>query len=282
MPKRRHGGSSHGRNGADQCIRGSNNSGWLDFGEAMFGVGNSRLAYRARARDGCCYGYTEGSYVIFKVFKPEDIWSRVSSVSSVDVLMQQCVRRLADLFNSECDPCKYGQPCPVICRDAALGSFAGPTILRDHRGQRFRVEEDTTFLLEREIRGEFSKFSSNSGWCSGIDPILEAFSHWSWVQSGEQELVCDLQGHRGNGSLPYLGNSYYYLLTDPAICSASRQYGESDLGKQGIHAFFNHHTCNEWCERLDIEYERPQYAFSNLATKKSTSYHTLVIDSDDD
>ena len=72
MPKRRH-GASHSRNGADQCRRGSNHSGWLDFGESVFGVGNSRLAYRARVRDGCCYGYTEGSYVIFKVFKPEDI-----------------------------------------------------------------------------------------------------------------------------------------------------------------------------------------------------------------
>ena len=30
-------------------------------------------------------------------------------------------------------------------------------------------------MLEREIRGDFEKFSSNSGWCSGVDPILEAF-----------------------------------------------------------------------------------------------------------
>ena len=29
---------------------------------------------------------------------------------------------------------------------------------------------------------------------------------------------------------------------------------------QGIDAFFSNHTCNEWCERLDIEYERPHYS----------------------
>ena len=106
--------------------------------------------------------------------------------------------------------------------------------LRDHHGRRFLVEEDTPFLLEREIRGDFEKFSSNSGWCSGLDPILEAFSHWSWARlpSATSELVCDLQGHRGNGVFPHLGNDYYYLLTDPAICSMAREYGESDLGYQ--------------------------------------------------
>jgi hypothetical protein len=46
---------AHSRNGADQGSRGANNSGWLDFGKAPFGVGNSRLAYRCRVRDGCCH-----------------------------------------------------------------------------------------------------------------------------------------------------------------------------------------------------------------------------------
>ena len=96
------------------------------------------------------------------------------------------------------------------------------------------IEEGTSFLLEREIRGDFEKFSSNSGWCSGVDPILEAFSHWTWCHTQERELVCDLQGHRGDGSLPHLGDDYYYLLTDPAICSSDREYGESDLGAEVI------------------------------------------------
>jgi len=278
IPKRRQnwGGSSYSRNGADDQRRGDNNGGWLDFGEFVFGIGNSRLAYQARVRDGCCYGYTEGSYVIFKVFKPEDRWRRVGGVEHVDVEMQRRVRSLAEQFNEECTPTKHGEACPVICRDAALGCFQDTHFLRDQNCNRFRVDEGTTFLLEREIRGDFTKFSSNSGWNSGIDPILEAFSHWSWVKTGGGELVCDLQGHRGNGSLPYLGQDYYYLLTDPAICSSSRIHGESDLGSQGINAFFNSHTCNEWCEHLDIDYERPQYSHTSLPRAMSTSYHSLV------
>ena len=109
--------------------------------------------------------------------------------------------------------------------------------LRDHHGRRFLVEEDTPFLLEREIRGDFEKFSSNSGWCSSLDLILEAFSHWRCTQpslyhSDESELVCDLQGHCRDGTYPHLSHDYYYLLTNPAICSTVREYGESDLGQQ--------------------------------------------------
>jgi hypothetical protein len=98
------GNTTGSRNGADQHTRGSNNSGWLDFTESPFGVGNSRLAFRCRVRDGCCHGYTEGSYLVFKVFKPEDTWSAVGSVSYADVSMQQKVRSLAETFNNECHP----------------------------------------------------------------------------------------------------------------------------------------------------------------------------------
>ena len=45
-----------------------------------------------------------------------------------------------------------------------------------------------------------------------------------------------------DGSLPHLGNRYYYMLTDPAIYSVDREFGESDLGKAGIDAFFEHHV----------------------------------------
>jgi len=161
-------------------------------------------------------------------------------------------------------------------RDAALGEFDDPITLLDEDNRRFTMGGDKPFLLEREIRGAFAKFNSNSGWSCGEDPILDAFSHWTWVESGGAELVCDLQGHRGDGQLPYLGSAFYYLLTDPCICTRDREYGESDLGPAGIGAFFQNHVCNEWCEHLDIEYERPAYVNAGrLQTRMSTSYHSI-------
>ena len=277
--KRSRGGgqSSFQRNGADSG-RGGRNNGWLDFASSPHGVGESRLAFRCRVEDGCYRGYTEGSYLIFKVFKPDPIYRQVSDVDGRDVHMQHCAVRLAQEFNEACDPTRYGESCNVYVRDAALGEFDYDRDLYDEYGRRFRVNDGQPFLLEREIRGSFEKFNSNSGWSSGTDPILEAFSHWTWVHTDGDHLVCDLQGHRGEpgDGTPYRGEEdYYYLLTDPAICSSCREFGESDLGPAGINSFFANHRCNEWCEHLDIEYERPQYAHAALARRRSTSYHSL-------
>jgi len=289
MGKRKRTGSSFSRNGHD-ANRGGLSNGRLDMSGAYHphGVGASRLAYRCRVQDGCYRGYTDGSYLIFKVFKPEEQFRQLQ-VDGDDVTMQLEAKRLAERFNKECSPTRYGKSCNIYLRDAALGVFEDDEQLLDDDGCSFNGRQGQAFLLEREIRGEFEKFNSNTGWNSGVDPILDAFSHWTWVETGGDKLVCDLQGHRGDGGLPYLGDPYYYLLTDPAICSECREYGENDLGKAGINAFFKHHACNEWCDKLGIDADVPcvpppvpsfwgsaSVATTNLVRTKSTSYHSLV------
>jgi len=279
MPKRNRncgGGSSFERNGADSN-RGGRNNGWLDFNSRPMGVGESRLAYRCRVQDGCYRGYTEGSYCIVKVFRNESQYSGMT-FDTRDVDMQVEARELAKAFNRECQPTKYGYSCDVHIRDAALGYFEHDCTFYDDNGYRIRADAYDDFLLEREIRGSFEKFNSNSGWSSGCDPILEAFSHWSWVRTDGAKLVCDLQGHREeDDGLPHAGERYYYLLTDPAICTPCHEYGESDLGQSGIDAFFSRHVCNAWCEALDIEYEKPRYNYGgSIPRRQSTSYHSLL------
>ena len=113
MPKRgRAYGSSFQRNGADSH-RGGRNNGWLDFEMHPMGVGESRLAFRCRIRDGCYRGYTEGSYCITKIFKNESCYSHMS-VSACDVHMQVRARHLAQTFSDECCPTKYGEPCDSL------------------------------------------------------------------------------------------------------------------------------------------------------------------------
>ena len=275
MPKRSRNGTSFARNGADSN-RGGRNNGWLDFAATPMGIGESRLAYRCRVRDGCYRGYTEGSFCIVKMFKNESRYQGMS-VDQRDVNMQVEARELAMQFNRACEPTKYGYSCNIHIRDAALGYFEERETFYDNYNRRIHAEECDDFLLEREIRGSFEKFNSNSGWSSNDDPILDAFSHWSWVQTEGQQLVCDLQGHREeNNGLPHAGERYYYLLTDPAICTPCHEYGESDMGQAGIDAFFRRHVCNRWCEHLDIEYEKPQYnSYSTIPCRQSTSYHSL-------
>ena len=115
MPKRSRDGSSFERNGADSN-RGGRNNGYLEFSERPMGVGESRLAYRCRVRDGCYRGYTEGSYCIVKVFKNQARYAGLS-VSQVDVDMQVEARNLATIFNRECQPEKYGYAQRIVCID---------------------------------------------------------------------------------------------------------------------------------------------------------------------
>lgn len=274
-------GSSFSRNGADSN-RGGRNNGYLDYTSSPIGEGESRLAFRCRVEDGCYRGYTEGSYLIFKVFKPERRYSGMV-VDGRDVDMQVEARQLATDFNRICQPSKHGFSCNVHIRDASLGSFDEEQWLLDNRGCGFWGGTGDEFLLEREIRGSFEKFNSNSGWTSGENNILDAFSHWSWVHTDGRNLVCDLQGHReDDDGLPHAGERYYYLLTDPAVCTPCHEFGESDLGQAGIDSFFAHHVCNDWCKHLDLEYERPQYAAPRVARCRSTSYHSLAVVSDSD
>lgn len=96
-------------------------------------------------------------------------------------------------------------------------------------------------LLEEFLKGVFIKFNSNTGWSRddfGLSP--SALSHFSWVFSYGQELLCDLQGVK-------LDNDYKF--TDPAIHSVQRKYGGTDLGSEGIMLFFLTHKCNSLCSR---------------------------------
>ena len=76
--------------------------------------------------------------------------------------------------------------------------------------------------------------------------------------------------------LPPFVFSHCLCCAAGACHALTRRDCVSVLSWQGIDAFFRNHTCNEWCERLDIEYERPQFSSWGIDTVKSTSYRSLL------
>mmetsp|Transcript_103400 Transcript_103400/g.183264 ORF Transcript_103400/g.183264 Transcript_103400/m.183264 type:complete len:367 (+) Transcript_103400:485-1585(+) len=112
-------------------------------------------------------------------------------------------------------------------------------------GQRVAMRERV--CVEPFLPGRFVKVNSNNGWTMPSflgwnTEVPQAFSHWTWVQSGETCLVCDLQG---------VQNDEEWMFTDPAIHSLSgERFGLTDLGKRGINAFFASHQCNSLCKHL--------------------------------
>jgi hypothetical protein len=80
------------------------------------------------------------------------------------------------------------------------------------------------------------------------EDVLLAFSHYTYVYSQRDILVCDLQGVLTHSS------PMCFELTDPAIHSKETgQFGRTDHGRKGMNLFFNTHKCNPLCEILGLD-----------------------------
>ncbi|KAL7544470.1 hypothetical protein ACHAWF_007852 [Thalassiosira exigua] len=129
-------------------------------------------------------------------------------------------------------------------------------------------------LVEKYLNGKFTKYNGNDGYVNGgledvpsidleigevkLTDFVHAFSHWVYVNTNHELLVCDLQG-----ILDLEGRRPIFRLTDPAICSKAkkdrygsrdkkRRYGKTDLGMRGIKNFCRKHICNDVCKALNL------------------------------
>ena len=89
------------------------------------------------------------------------------------------------------------------------------------------------YFVERFLdKGEFEKHNSNAGYVAGVhDEAVhrntpQAFSHFTFEQSGGRLMVVDIQGIDD-------------LYTDPAIHSYNGVFGDADLGVKGMALFFH-------------------------------------------
>lgn len=126
----------------------------------------------------------------------------------------------------------------------------------------WQTRNKTDCLVEPYIRN-FEKFNSNSGWVpkSAANRVLaaQALSHFSYHVSGGHFVLCDLQGGRFNKGI---------ALTDPVILSNSRRFGPTDLGREGMLAFFSNHQCNQFC---DASWHRPRGPSAVVPIRQGTS-----------
>ncbi|KAF6773679.1 hypothetical protein AHF37_07429 [Paragonimus kellicotti] len=102
-------------------------------------------------------------------------------------------------------------------------------------------KEKPLYHLEHFIEGTYRKYNSNSGFVDeAARNTPQAFSHFTFEQSGHRLIVVDIQG---------VGD----LWTDPQIHTADGQaYGDGNLGIRGMALFFHTHRCNPLCEALDL------------------------------
>lgn len=87
------------------------------------------------------------------------------------------------------------------------------------------------------------------------ESYVQAFSHFSYRNTRRKVLVCDLQGVQSTSAVGE-DRAGVFELTDPVIHyrskSRSQVYGRTDLGKKGMHRFFETHQCNDVCRLLGL------------------------------
>lgn len=217
-----------------------------------FAEGSTRWAFRACVEKGTYEGYPKGTELVVKVIK-NDCFDRGIRLTEDDIAAQILTMRYCELFNERNFANKrvFGRAGRIVY--ATEDHY-------DSNGTR-NIAKGEAMLLEQYIHGSYEKFNSNTGWSDENIILPNFFSHWTWVESKERHLVCDLQGHRGRPGGPKYGeHSDYYVFTDPVVMTNTAEglkYGCSDLGKEGIVQWFERHNCNELCKAFNLEDKRP-------------------------
>ncbi|GFO41284.1 alpha-protein kinase vwka-like [Plakobranchus ocellatus] len=104
-------------------------------------------------------------------------------------------------------------------------------------------EDDVRFDSERPNKSRrLSNFMDSRGRHGTSRAIeLDAFTHFTYHESGGQLVVCGLEGvHDSEG----------FFLKTPTIHSRAREFGNSDCGLRGMREVLGHHICNNVCKDM--------------------------------
>ena len=193
-----------------------------------FAKGGTRLAYRA-------YFPEENRHIVMKKFliKYDD---------------QPCIKRHIEIAIIQATAKAYAKK---FCQEkpSDIGVPLGFTSCDIMVWEEDMDATQRYFSYEPYIDGDYTKFNTNTGTVApGSDPVNEtcqAFSHYTWVESNEALVVCDIQGVK---------REHKVILTDPAIhCKDVLIYGDTNFGARGIRNFFKSHRCNKICTRMGLE-----------------------------
>lgn len=231
--KRKVGGTKQDLRARLEDVFETNSRGWATRGSSAFQTdrfldsGSFRNVYLATYTKGPRKGQ-QGVYKVFKDGHPCDAFG--DDLRTVDE-----AGRIVDAFNRHNDAQGAERPWGEPRRRVYLNK---PEVWR-LGGTRDNARD---VLVEPFIKGNYAKFNSNSGWVNDKceHRLMQALSHFSFHFTDGQRLLCDLQGG---------AYDTHFVLTDPAILSASKEFGPADGGGEFMENFFAHHRCNEYCDR---------------------------------
>ncbi|KAH3743434.1 myosin heavy chain kinase [Pelomyxa schiedti] len=147
----------------------------------------------------------------------------------VDAKMQTVSGSLAAKYNEKKPPKKVDfLPCYVI-------------ELVDQPGE-------VLYGVEPFVSGAFKKYNNNNGFIAEERNTPQAFSHFTYEESGRKYMVVDIQGVDD-------------MYTDPQIHTVGDDLGSlgrGNCGQSGIDKFLHSHQCNAICQYLQLSSINPK------------------------
>eukprot|EP01063_Lacrimia_lanifica_P020618 TRINITY_DN27910_c0_g1_i1.p1 TRINITY_DN27910_c0_g1~~TRINITY_DN27910_c0_g1_i1.p1 ORF type:complete len:802 (+),score=189.34 TRINITY_DN27910_c0_g1_i1:360-2408(+) len=223
---------------------------------APFAKGGSRLVYRMKE-------VTPGGKVVELVGKEALHEVQIANRLSWHLATQKChqkAREMATAFNAATASCiaRYRALKP----DKRVKELPYVDFLE---AEVYRLDDASCpgglryLAVEKYLGGKYDKFNDNNGRTAAVDvdgdesggdvgdryELPQAFSHYSYRHSAGSEIVVDVQG-------VYVPEDAVGHYTDPQMHSIAREYGDGDLGQEGIDKFFKTHTCGRLCKILGL------------------------------
>ena len=247
---------------------------YIAFEKEPFGEGVSRYCFIGEIKNKNGQNskpnmFPTGKCVV-KVFKNGRAYKYSDVIN--DLNNTKYSQKVSNIFNSKNIVNKK-----LIFADVYLTYFDESAFFNFYKNKK-EFKENEYLIIEPYIDGKYEKFVSNGGWITkNIGITVPLFMHWNWVYSKGQKLVTDIQGVK---------TGKFYELTDPAVQSINQEYGNTDLGAEGLVLFLLSHKHNKYCKSLpwpnDIEIKKLNNSLEHLIKKKkNTSYRSKHDENED-
>jgi len=191
-----------------------------------FAEGAQRISYHGKRRQDL-----DVWQIVLKEFKK--IAKQDCRSEYISIMETQCV---ADYLASE-----FNKKTPAYSKNLR---FLEVSVLQEIKPDGAPFYYNTEPLLPDYAK--FTKWNSNLGYLNREEPqpLLQAFSHWTYEATDRFLMVVDLQG---------VEREEEFGLTDPCILCIKPYFGRTNLGKVGIKEFFRLHNCNSICQQLGLK-----------------------------
>ena len=153
--------------------------------------------------------------------------------------------RKPGLYLEEVEPLK-------MLRDLNLKSIISETIVEENSEDELSDDEPTHSTHHLSSQATTSVAPLKSELVILNEEVPQAFSHFTYMWTKREKIVCDLQGVLDTSQVPPV-----FEFTDPVMHYKSKSgrknvFGRTDKGQKGISDFFKTHKCNNVCKALGI------------------------------